>query len=296
MAAPKPAVPQFGLNPVTAGQNTSTAGAATAVKLQYAPLVEVALAANAINLVDAAAYGHRVKLEVPLTGATGLQDVFEWNRTSGDFYPIGSADADKLESALLAVVGTNGFTDLDAQSKGLNFSSSALDDAADARYRATAGVNGANDLVMAYVLFKLYGQTTYPTIDNVFNLEDAQGMLSTADLVTAIKTSVAAHPEDIKQMFKDLIAADPQRFFEANGKQVTGIFETNADATSSGSWKLTAGDVIEIRVEFEFAEAITRRNAAADQVSTSASPLDVTSVNIASGHKFAIRLQLTATA
>jgi hypothetical protein len=291
-----PVAPGFVANTNVIAGVSSLAGVPTAVKLQYAPLVSVALAENAINLVDAAAYGHRVKLSMPVTGTTGFQNCFSWERNPGDFYPVGKCDTAKLNAAILAAI-KDGYEDLDAQTKGLSFSSSALDSIADPRLRKDED-KSANDLVMAYVLFKLYGRSSYPTIDNVFNLEDAQEMLTDAGLVDEITDSVAANAGDVSQMFKDLIAADPQRFFTAAGQQVTGIFETNAEiaAKVTGSWALVAGDIIEIRVEFTFAEPITRRDAAADQVSTTGLPLETTTVNIDGGHKYAIRLQLTTVA
>jgi hypothetical protein len=194
--------------------------------------------------------------------------------------------------ALLDAAITNNFVDLDADSTGLNFSSSALNSSAngDDRLRET-GANTANDLVMAYVLYKLYGMTSVSTKDEIFNLEDAHGMLDNTTLKDAIKNSIVGNHSAIASMFKNLISSDPQRFFDAQGKQIAGIFEVKSDSSSSGIWNLTADDIIEIRVKFSFGAVITRRDVADGQLSG-----DVNTKEVASTEQFAIRLQIKASA
>jgi hypothetical protein len=269
---------------------SSTYGAATATKLVYTPLVTVDLENQAINLVDAQAYGHRVKLEVPVADLNGC---FSWSRAAGDLFPVGATDAAAVKAAIEARIPAVGFVDLDSQATGLNFSSTALDSAVDPRLRAS-GDESANDLVMAYVLYRLYGKSSYETLDNIFNLEDAQGMLTDATLATAIKDSLLGTDgvASVKKMFRDLVSSDPQRFFDASGKQVSGIFETNGDVSGNGSWNLTAGDIIEVHVEFNFANTISRRDAADNQIETVGTAQNTT--NVAAEQKFRIRLQLTA--
>jgi hypothetical protein len=267
---------------------SATYGNASAVKLQYSELVSISLAANEINLVDAASYGHRVQVDV---AATDLNTKLTWARGAGALAPTASVDASGLAALITAGIAATGFVDVDSQSNGLSFSSASLDSTTDPRLRPS-GANDANDLVMAYVLYKLYGKTTYPTIDNIFNLEDASGMTSSVDLENAIRDSLVTKTPSVVKLFKDLISSDPQRFFDASGKQVPGIFETNADVSGSGSWRMTAGDVIEVRVEFTFAAAITRRDVTEQQIDSNTEP--AATRNIAAGEKFAIRLQIHA--
>jgi hypothetical protein len=179
---------------------------------------------------------------------------------------------------------------MDAQANGLNFSSVALDDVVDSRLRAIPGTNSVNDFVMAYVLFKLYGKSSFSTINEVFNIEDVQNMLENVTVTAAVANSLTGNPTSVNKLFRDLLTSDPKRYFDASGHQINGLFETNpADEPNSGSWLITEGDVIEIRLEFEFAEAITRRNVADSQLEGAQAAYE-----IAAGEKFYIRLQLTA--
>lgn len=270
-----------GSGTIQAGVST-TYGAATAMKMSYTPLVEISLDSNDINLVDAHAYGHRVQVGIPKSSING---VFSWSRSAGTSAPAAACDASGLVALLdQAILG--GFTDLDAVATGLSFSSTALNSATDSRLRES-GTNSANDIVMAYVLYKLYGSSAYNTIDNVFNLEDAHGMLSNEELKNAIRNSIALNSSAITKMFKNLISSDPQRFFTAQGVQVGGIFETNGDVTGSGNWNLTTGDIIEIRVKFTFGGAITRRGVANQELTIGD---NTTSLN--SGEVFYVRFQL----
>jgi sugar lactone lactonase YvrE len=47
------------------------------------------------------------------------------------------------------------------------------------------------------------------------------------------------------------------RFFDASGRQVPYLFETNPDVTATGAWNLMQGDIIEIPVEFTFTAPVT---------------------------------------
>ena len=119
-------------------------------------------------------------------------------------------------------------------------------------------------------------------------------MLANATFTTAIKDSLVGTDgvESVKKMFRDLVSSDPQRFFDVSGKQVAGIFETNGDVSGTGIWNFTAGDIVEIRVEFHFGSAITRRDAADNQIETVGNAQNTT--NVAADTKFNIRLQMTA--
>jgi len=136
----------------------------------------------------------------------------------------------------------------------------------------------------------------------VYNLEDAQQMLSNGTLTMAIHNSLSAEEAlstaagadkgSVDAMFRDLLAADPMRFFDATGKQVSGLFETNVDEDSTGSWGFVQNDKIEMRVQFNFTNSVTRRGV---QDPSMGGNEEVDNVIIAAGSKFTIRLQIVAT-
>ena len=66
-------------------------------------------------------------------------------------------------------------------------------------------------------------------------------------------------------MFRDLLAADPHRFFDASGLPMLGIFETNADVSGAGNWKLVADDTLEIKLKMIFHSRVTRRGVAGQE-------------------------------
>jgi len=214
--------------------------------------------------------------------------------------------AGALEAALLASLNAT-YTDVDAVANKLSFDSAALNSNTDPRVRKN-GQASANDLMMAYVLYKVYGSSASSTADMVFNLQDAHDMLMSSDYAAALIASFNAaesHADAsgnekgaIDAMFRDLLAADSLRFFDASGTQVPGLFEVNADVSGAGNWNLVAGDVIEIRTVFTFVNSVTLR--ASTDVAQNLNPLptqaDGETVYIAPGSKLYIRLQLVASA
>lgn len=265
---------------------------ATATTLKYAPTVAVDLSANEINFADAELQGHRVQINM---AAADLNPLCTWTRTSGSDRPAGEIDPTAFRDLLETTLSTT-YTDLDAIASGLSFSTNSITNA-DNRS------GNANDLVMAYVLYKVYGSSAYDTSDKVYNAKDALNMLANADIGAAVQSSITTHTgrgDSVDQMFRDLLAADPARFFDAQGKQEPGLFETNTDVNGFGNWKLTADDILELKLEFTFKEQVSRR-----VVSTQQQPLagsapvgeKVTEeVIIPANSKFAIRLQIKVTA
>jgi hypothetical protein len=194
------------------------------------------------------------------------------------------------------------YTDVDGVADGLNYSSAALDtyndskrdidipnfaavaDLVDDPATATADPAthyGANDLVMAYVLAKCFGSSAFDAQEIVYNLEDAFGMLTSKALAEAVSESLeeqdalaqAVLDSDsqvgqrgkVDEMFRALLATDPQRFF-LNGKQIEGLFETNylgneedasGDRLGAGNWCLKVGDILEIPVKLVFTAPVT---------------------------------------
>jgi hypothetical protein len=266
---------------------------ATATTLKYANTVNVDLEANAVNFADSEADGHRVQIAMT---ANDLNTHFAWNRAAGSDRPVGSVtDAAGLETLLAAAL--TDFTDLDSMATGLSFSAGTLADAE--LQQATS-----NDLIVQYVLFKVYGLSAYDTTNKVYNPKDAQNMTTNADVADAIVTDISnnnARGQAVDKMFRDLLAADPARFFDASGHQIPGLFETNTDLSGSGNWELTAGDVIEIKTTFTFSAQVSRRVVSAqeqplDAVGGALSPPETVTeeVVIPAGHVMHIRLQIVA--
>jgi hypothetical protein len=280
----------------------ATPGVATASTLAYSKEVNVALANNEINLADIEDYGHRV--QIAMTKAN-LNAYLKWSRSMGASAPNGHVASDStakaaFEAALVAALGGT-YTDIDAVSGALSFSSAVFDAAADERLRKEVGgarPKSANDVVLAFVLYKLYGSSAYDTTDTVLNIEDAYNMTTSEDVAAAITNSLehADNAAAINNMFRDLIAADPMRFFDASGNQIPGLFEINSDVSGSGDWGLVQDDIIEIKTKFTFAAPVTRRGVVGGQYSTSTVDTVEHDDKVATNDFFRIRLQIKLTA
>ena len=280
----------------------------SATTLTYSKLITTNIANQAVSLAESGVMGHRV--QVPMS-VNDLNRFFVWNRPAGTSAPVGhfqqvDASGVNFNDMMLASLGKT-YTDVDGVTNGLNFSSAVLDANTDPRIRLNGQVS-ANDVCMAYMLYKCYGSSAAPTANVIYNLEDAQSMLTSGTLVLAIDTSLAA--EEVKSnnpsgsdkgavhaMFADLLAADPTRFFTAAGIQIPGLFEVAADFSSSGSWGFVENDKIEMRVQFTFTSAVTRTGVQdPDQNSAGSTNMRDTSTSvITAGSTFTIRLQITAT-
>lgn len=276
------------------------------VTLRYKKVVGLGLAFQAINFAQGEFMGHRVRFEVPVDY---MNQYFFWERASGDYRPTGrfmdepsGNDIDDLPSFANFLEWSLGktYTDVDGVADALNYSSQALDTYNESKrdldvknYEGPADVladtnptqthYGANDLVMAYVLYKCFGSSSFDAEDIVYNLEDAFGMLSSKALAEAVRDSLAeqdalavevlgaeAEPKagqrgKVDEMFRALLAADPKRFF-LNGKQIEGLFETNyvgndtdasGDPAAAGNWCLKTGDIIEIPIKLVFTAPVT---------------------------------------
>jgi hypothetical protein len=250
---------------------------------------------NDVNLADAEDYGHRVVVQI---SKDAMDQYFGWARASGSARPVAALTAAKeavfkkaIRNALSA-----GYVDIDGVTGGLHFGSAVLSTNTDARIRKNALIT-ANDLPLAYVLYVLYGSSAAQTLDKVYNLEDAHGMLSNASVATAITESLKAQVSGaVDGMFRDLLASDPARFFDAAGVPVPGIFETNADAAGAGSWKLTGEDTVEVKLKLVFKSKVTRRGVAGREINVSAlgSYPDNQQIIINPEDYFYVRLQLKA--
>jgi hypothetical protein len=269
----------------------ATTATATPTTLKYAPVVSVDLSGNEINFADAETDGHRVQIGV---SAANMNAACKWARAAGSDRPVGNILSTPFKATLEAALSTT-YTDLDAIATGLSFSTGALVNA--------ANVSGnVNDLIMDYVLFKVYGLTAKDTANKVYNATDALNMVSNADVGAAVGTSIDANNAragPVDQMFRDLLAADPARFFDGSGLQIPGLFEINADASGNGDWLLAADDIFEIKLKFVFTAQVSRRVVSAQEQPTveGGTAEDVTEeVIIPANHELKVRLQLKVTA
>jgi hypothetical protein len=236
-------------------------GVATAQLLTYAEIVDVDLdATNDVNFADVEDYGHRVQIEVD---KSALNNYLRWTRDVGSARPSAALDSTK-EAAFKDAISaglSKSLVDIDGVSGGLHFGTANLDTNPDPRKRAS-GVS-VNDVPLCFVLYKLYGSSAVATLDMIYNLADAMGMLSNETVSTAITESFKAQVSgSLDTMFRDLLAVDPHRFFDASGLPMAGIFETNADVAGSGNWKLTDDDILEVKLKMIFHSRITRRGVA----------------------------------
>ena len=285
--------------PNQSGTQNSNAKSTT---IRYRKVVCWGLSPSAINFAQAGYMGHRVAISLPVDL---MNKFFSWTRASGEVAPTGRFNnnppgtvlgTDDFTSELVKAFGSP-YNDMDGVSNGLNFSSSALDIAGDLKRdpsvynvnsdtgtaAAPSGVStthyGANDLVMAYLMYKCFGSSAYDPTDIIYNVDDAFNMLTSEQLAQSIADSLAAEdamanaavqpngkpvaqqlPGDNKgqvdAMFRGFLAADPMRYF-LGGVQIPGLFETNfssapGDPSVGGNWCLTVGDKIEVPLQLVF--------------------------------------------
>jgi hypothetical protein len=274
-------------------------GVATPQLLNYAEIVDVDLdATNDVNFADVEDYGHRVVVQMDVSA---MNAYLGWVRAVGSARPSAKltvAEEADFKAAIEAALA-GGFVDIDGVTNALHFGTANLDTNPDPRKRAAEGVS-ANDLPLCFVLYKLYGSSAATTLDRIYNLEDAHAMLSNATVATAITESFkAAEAGAVDTMFRDLLSADPHRFFDASGIPEVGIFETNADISGAGSWKMVADDTLEIKLKMIFHSRVTRRGVAGQEhnlSSTAAEDLAASQANqqtlINPDDYFYVRLQL----
>ena len=267
----------------------------SSVLLTYSKLIMTNVASQAINLADSGIMGHRVQCPMSVDD---MNRFFTWHRAAGESAPIGHfTPQEDISGAsftyILANTLSKYYTDIDGVTGGLNFSSAILDSNLDPAIRQNGKIT-ANDIIMAYVIYKVYGSSANPTMNVVFNIQDAYDMLPNSVLVESIKSSLQAEEEltsagAVNDMFQDLLSEDPTRFFDAAGKQIPGLFETSTGESATGSWNFVENDRIELNVQFTFINSVTVNSTAGDAEEISSK------VVIPAGSTFKIRLQLLAT-
>jgi hypothetical protein len=235
-----------------------------------------------------------------------LNTFFVWQRASGTPRPIGHflSDVSGVKFSDIVLDSLNkSYNDLDGNTDGLNFSSYVFDANTDTRTRGCDGKVSSNDLVMAYILYKCYGSSTCPTANVIYNLEDAQAMLSSGAVSMSITSSFEEDEQlanlggvnlgEVDAMFRNMLASAPLRYFQANGTQIPGLFETNyvcppSDPAAQGSWQFMENDILEVRMSFAFQQPVAHESI--DSVGTQSS-----NTVIKAGDTFSIRLQILAT-
>ena len=267
----------------------------SSILLTYSKLIKTNVASQAINLADSGIMGHRVQCPMSIDD---LNRFFIWQRTSNESAPIGHfTPHEDISGASFSYILANTlskyYTDIDGVTGGLNFGSSVLDSNPDPTIRENGKIT-ANDIIMAYVIYKIYGSSANPTMNVVFNLQDAYNMLPNSVLVKSIEESLKAEEAlsrdgAVNDMFQDLLSEDPTRFFDAAGKQIPGLFEVNSTDSFTGSWNFVENDRIELNVQFTFTNPVTVNSTAGDSENIESK------VVIPAGVSFKIRLQLLAT-
>jgi hypothetical protein len=265
-----------------------------------------------------------------------MNKFFTWTRASGEVAPTGrfnknpagtTAGTDDFVSELVKAFSRE-YNDLDGVANGLNFSSSALDVAGDLKrdpcvYNkatdtgtalAPTGIStshyGANDLVMAYLMFKCFGSSSYDPTEIIYNVDDAFNMLTSQQLADVINASLEAEDAlanaavlpngkapslqlagdnkgQVDAMFRGFLASDPLRYF-LNGVQIPGLFETNftcppSDPQVNGNWCLTVGDKIEIPLQLVFRAPVTVMSVQDNVQNPSSATPDATTTTIIGG-------------
>jgi peptidoglycan hydrolase-like protein with peptidoglycan-binding domain len=267
--------------------------------IRYRKIVSTGLNPQEVRFAESGAMGHRVSFDI---STEHMNNYFKWIRAkdelspTGHFFNVPSLVTDSLGNpiptfygSVLKALGTK-YSDQDGVATGLNFSSSALEQAADSkrdpsiRNVNTLGVPtethySANDLLMAYILYKCYGSSSVDTSDLIYNIEDAYGLLKNEVLAGNILLSLSGEEMLAQQavlplvpvsnqrpgtnkgavdaMFRNLLSLDPLRYFDASGVQVKGLFEVSVDVDASGSWQFMDGDKVEIPVTFVFRSPVS---------------------------------------
>ena len=260
-----------------------------AVTLEYPELVSVSGAGTQVDLVEVNA-GHRVQL--PIT-VTVLETMFGYNVANNAMaVPLYKMSKSDLQTAIGNCITNIGFNDIDSVTGGLDFSSSIYDGATTGHTDLRQSTKAANDLVLAYVLYKTFGSSGIKTDGLLTDPTVTHGMLITDDFSSAIHDSLVATAgvAGVVVMFNDLVSSDIARF--QSGTTTNPGIQGGGGATTpitddSGSWAFVAGDIIDIKVEFSFISGVTLKTE---------NSLDAAASKISANDKFKIRLQLLATA
>ena len=243
------------------------------VTMRFRQIVTSGLSRNVIRFATAASFGHRVSVDVKVSELAGI---FSWSRAMNTSVPKSVLTSKLTLSTLITTLLTTTYTDKDAKVNGLDFSSdtlSAMENATpSAAVRVSAGISSANDLVMAYVLFRCFGKTNYSEISQIYNLADAYNMVVGSDLADAIGNSMDTNPTEVESFLQEQLKYDIARYITNNALPV-GMFDSNSapgetqDFTGDMVW--VPGDIIEIPVRLVFTAPVSVANTSDDVVYSS---------------------------
>ena len=257
-----------------------------ATTMTYALDVEVALQDNkTVNFADSADLGHRIPLPVR---STYMSSLFNWSRAVGTNKATAAVNNTANPAVIIgdAISARNGkWSDLDGVSGGLDFTNGVM--------LPTTNTNVTpQDWILQYILWKVYGASNYDTSMAVFDLVVADSLLNVTDIGDAIAASLnaASHAGSVDKIFQDLVAADPNHFYE-NGVPIPGVLNYAPAATAShGPVTMVAGDILEFKLVFKFGpnSSVTR-----SELLPGTSEY-TTVIVIPANSTFRVRLQLTA--
>jgi hypothetical protein len=255
--------------------------------IRYKKIVTTGLNPQEVRFAESGAMGHRVSINMP---TEYMNKYFSWARAKDELSPTGHftnapAGIPTFYDQLVEALYTEYF-DQDGVATGLSYASTSLEQSCDSKRDpsipspvGTTTHYSANDLVMAYILYKCYGSSSVDISDLIYNIEDAYGMLTNDTLSNDILLSLSgeemlaqqavmpnvpvsnqtpgANKGAVDSMFRNLLSLDPLRYFDNSGVQVKGLFEVSVDVDASGSWQLMDGDKIEIPVTFVFRSPVS---------------------------------------
>lgn len=219
--------------------------APTPTQMLYPQILSVGLGGNNLDFVDiaAGALGHRVKANIAVDD---LNQYFQWGRSGSS--AVGSITDMNGFKQCLNCAFDDGFTDLDADARGLSFTTGVL--------RNRNNVTGTiNDLVTAYILYAVYGSSATDTGNKFFSISNLKSML-TDDMVSSILgdslTLNSGSSGYVDQMFQYLVSSDPVRFVR------DGMIVTMNPNETSGNWSFATGDSLQFVLKFQFTAPVTQ--------------------------------------
>jgi len=243
------------------------------VTMRFRKIVTSGLSKNVIRFATAASFGHRVSVDVKVSQLAGI---FSWSRAANTSVPKSVLNSKSTLTTLIKNLLTTTYTDKDANVNGLDFSSSVLTAMQNATpsgaVRAVKGTGSANDLVMAYVLFRCFGKTDYSEISQIYNLADAYNMVVDSDLADAIGNSMDTNPTEVESFLQEQLKYDTSRYISGNTLP-NGMFDSNSATGENqgftGDMVWVEGDIIEIPVRLVFTAPVSVANTSDDVVYSS---------------------------
>jgi len=249
----------------------------TPISLTLKKIATLGLAVNPINFVTKGSFGHRVQIGV---AASTLATMFTWTRAVDASVPVAvfNGNATSIGTMISAAI-TGGFVDMDKNLNGLNFTTNDLV-AANPLLQGPTGapVNSVNDLVMSFLMYRCFGNSTSDKSLDLYNIEDGYNMISDISFITAIADllNTTTNPTLVDSLFRDQLTQDPARYLGFTTGVTGTMFDvstgTGTDGGGSGPWNFLVGDVIEIPIRMVFRSPVTLVNSLLDDTLQSTAP------------------------